>query len=370
MPKRGKVRLHAELNFTMDRHVPNSGARPMRIFKRSEDLLFDVYGTNTAGLPLSYQASIQVIERLGWIEGSCPKTIEPAVSALARRRQELRQEVTKAPLEAFQSAILLEAKKLADIPTALALRDCFSELSIAWSKSDPAALGLAAHVLLSFDPTHREAALRLTELLFEPTLPSLARTLVAGYLADSYRPHVDSEAMFLLREALARLLDGRDGIAWGPFAYSGMAAFLALDRVRTLELCEHDLRERAEDERTLLALQLSEASGADVTTLLLRRSAEDPSCRVRLRLLGVLKGLVPEKQRAAILSTSLHDDAPSWRWRAIKCLRLVGPTSALRLASAQLRTEPDAVLRTLLEEVVAIAAESDGRHWNFRPSIK
>ncbi|MBX3191599.1 MAG: hypothetical protein KF819_31695 [Labilithrix sp.] len=323
-----------------------------RSFRRSGDTLVDVYGRNVAGKPVSFQAPVAALKELRWgPHASAERSPDPA--ALRRDRDALRATLRDAALSEFTTRDVLDVARLADRESARLLESRFVEMTMAWKQSDPGLLARAAASILVMNPCHLEAVRSLSEDLFAGHLSDYARASVADSISAAFDPHLETEAMFELREALMRLARASDGVVWGPFAYTCVGPMLGLARDRMLTKCDTELRQQDEWNRSLLINELAEVPGADLLVMLRRHAKREPSARVRIRLMRLLGGLVAPRSREEILARGLQDESPSCRYLAIKALHRLPRKVAHELASGNVAVEPDVHLRDLLEQVLA-----------------
>lgn len=332
----------------------------LRRFRRSGELLVDVYGRNAAQKAVSFQAPVAALERLRWEAASVAPPERPSGEALEAQRLALRQRLRALSANDLTPLDFRDVRRLGDAKSVLILQERLPELVIKWSSSDVAFLADAAAAILAVDSTHGESARLLTSALLSEDQTVYVRTQIAGCISDALRLDRETEAMFELRDALAAVARGQNPIAWGPFVYSCVRHLAKFERLETLRRCEEDLRERDEWDRGMLLNELAEVPGADVMTLVRRQLGAEESPRLRVRMMRMLGDLVPDRSRAEILRRALGDASPSCRFLAIKALARLPPQAALDLAKRSLRGEPDEHLRRLLAEAIKITKARAG----------
>jgi hypothetical protein len=329
-------------------------AMTRRLFKRYGNNVADSYAANDSGESLEFVGPVAMFASLGWDRLDEPWKDEPFDGASQQReREHVRALLREGALEALDTEHFLLLERLGDHEAATFLGRRFGELVAAWTASDPVKLAHAASALLSSDRGHTGAATTLASLLVTDGLSHVDRSRIAQTVAGAVDVNGRTEAASILRDALRRLIRARDGIVWGPFAYTCVRPLYALDKTATLARCEAELRERGEWERHLLLNELAEVPGSEISVMLLRHFESERSPRLKSQLVRLLGELLPEAQRVEALAAGLQDESPWGRYLALKSLRRVPPPAAHDLATANLEAEPEELLRGLLEQVIA-----------------
>jgi hypothetical protein len=350
-----RVRLVQEARHAIAHRIEPARSNVMvnhrRSFERRGSLVVDAYGTNPHGKSTSFQGPAEMFAKLRWEDRSSRSFVE-----LSPERREhddqLRKRLTDCQPMSMSNDDLLAISELGEPRLALLIEPAFKRMKTAWQRQEKIRLSNAAYAVLSFNRNHVLAATTLESLLLGKATSAFERLQVAGCISSALRLEFQTDAMFILRRALSRVLHDSRTAGWAPWVYPCVGHLLGLHRSETLARCRADLKTQDEWSRHVLIGELGQVVGADVLMMLAGHLEAEPSQRLKIQLLQILGELLPSSKREEVLALGLCDESPSCRFLSIKALRRLDPRSRRILAEANMRHEPDPLLRGLLGQVV------------------